>query len=38
VLGLGVAFVLGEVPEFAEPNSGMHDGGSGHGAGMKMIR
>jgi predicted metal-binding membrane protein len=39
-LGLGVALVPGDVPGFAEPDGAMHhgemhDGGSGHGAGMQ---
>ena len=38
VLGLGVAFVPADVPGFAEPGSGMHDGGGTHGDGMQMMR
>jgi len=38
VLGLGVAFVPADVPGFAEPDGGMHEGGGGHGAGMQMMR
>jgi predicted metal-binding membrane protein len=38
VLGLGIAFVPAEVPGFAEPGSGMHDGGSTGGDGMQMMR
>ena len=38
VLGLGIAFVPAEVPGFAEPGSGMHDGGSIGGDGMQMMR
>lgn len=38
VLGLGIAFVPAEVPGFAEPGSGMNDGGSTHGDGMQMMR
>ena len=37
-LGLGVAFVPADVPGFAEPDAGMHDRGSGHGAGMPKMR
>jgi hypothetical protein len=37
-LGLGVAFVPADVPGFAEPDGGMHDRDSGHGAGMQMMR
>jgi predicted metal-binding membrane protein len=36
-LGLGVAFVPTEVPGFAEPDAGMHEGG-GHGGSMQMMR
>ena len=35
-LGLGVALVPANVPGFAEPDGGMHDGRSNHGAGMQM--
>ena len=35
-LGLGVALVPGDVPGFATPDGGMHDGG-GHGSGMQMM-
>jgi predicted metal-binding membrane protein len=38
LLGLGVGFVPAEVPGFTEPDSGMHDRGSGHGNGMQMMR
>jgi len=38
LLGLGVAFTPADVPGFAEPSGGMHDGGSGHGAEMEMMR
>jgi predicted metal-binding membrane protein len=38
VLGLGVAFIPGDVPGFAEPGGGMHDDGSPNGAGMQMMR
>jgi predicted metal-binding membrane protein len=38
LLGLGVAFLPADVPGFAEPGSGMHDGGSGPGSGMQMMR
>lgn len=38
VLGLGIAFVPAEVPGFADPGSGMHDGESPHGDGMQMTR
>jgi hypothetical protein len=37
-LGLGVAFIPGEVPGFAEPDGAVNDGGSPHGAGMQMMR
>ena len=37
-LGLGVAFVPADVPGFAEPDGGMHDRDSGHGAGTQMMR
>jgi predicted metal-binding membrane protein len=36
-LGLGVAFAPAEVPGFAEPHGGMHEGG-GHGEQMQMMR
>jgi hypothetical protein len=38
LLGLGVAIAPGEVPGFAEPGGGMHDGGRGLGNGMQMTR
>jgi predicted metal-binding membrane protein len=38
VLGLGIAFVPADVPGFAEPGGGMHDGGSTGGDGMQMMR
>ena len=38
LLGLGVAMAPGDVPGFAEPGGGMHDGGDGHGNGMQMMR
>jgi predicted metal-binding membrane protein len=37
-LGLAVAFVPTHVPGFTEPAGGMQDGGSGHDAGMPMMR
>jgi predicted metal-binding membrane protein len=37
-LGLTVALVPDEVPGFATPDGGMHDGGSPHGDGMQMMR
>ena len=37
-LGLGVAFLPAEVPGFAEPGTGTHDGATGHGAEMEMMR
>lgn len=37
-LGLGVALVPADVPGFAEPDGGMHDGDSNHGAGTQMMR
>ena len=37
-LGLGVALVPANVPGFAEPDGGMHDGDSNHGAGTQMMR
>jgi predicted metal-binding membrane protein len=37
-LGLGVAFFPADVPGFAQPDGGMNDSGSGHGAGMQMMR
>jgi len=38
LLGLGVAFVPAEVPGLAKPGSAIHDGGSGHGTGMQVMR
>ena len=38
LLGLGVAIAPGDVPGFAEPGGGMHDGGGEHGNGMQMMR
>jgi predicted metal-binding membrane protein len=38
VLGLGVAFIPADVPGFAEPDGGMHDGGHHHGGAMQMMR
>jgi hypothetical protein len=37
VLGLGVAFVPADVPGFAVPDDGMHDGGGPHDGGMRMM-
>jgi predicted metal-binding membrane protein len=37
-LGLGVALVPEDVPGFSTPNTAMHDGGDGHGAGMQKMR
>lgn len=38
ILGLGVAFFPADVPGFAEPSSGMQDGGGGQGDEMQMMR